>query len=70
MARSVATLAPTPCSTHSLQALQTYGLLIRACKPSYTTKRYMQYGQNILKSGKNILFKINLWKKNLKESDL
>jgi hypothetical protein len=28
---------PTQHSTHSLQALQTCGLLIRACKPSSTT---------------------------------
>jgi len=36
LARSVATLAPTPTSTHILPALQTYGLLIRAGKTSST----------------------------------
>jgi len=35
-ARTVATLAPTPCSNHIFTALQTYGSLIRAAKTSPT----------------------------------
>jgi hypothetical protein len=33
---------PTQHYTHSLATLQTYGLLIRVAKPSFTTKRYVQ----------------------------
>jgi hypothetical protein len=38
---------PTQTFTHSLAALQTYGLLIRVAKPSFTTKRYVQVLLNI-----------------------
>jgi hypothetical protein len=39
---------PTQTSTHSLQALQTCGLLIRACKPSFTYSRYMPFVLNFV----------------------